>query len=183
MSKLDVNHPFWDIPVVQAQKSDLSDPSSTGQFYGKLLTDLTEEQDTFTQVYEITLNVNENIDLPSHITLYKTVWAQVLKAYKCVKNLYYIEYCKSGQPHLHGYIEIEYHVNSLKYDDEHFIRDLARTIFLSLPKRLWKQFKNKFVINNHLRRGKSAALCLNMKNFIHTNWDRYIKKNAPQNII
>lgn len=138
---------------------------------------------TVEYTYEITLNIKqEKLTLLEHITAYKNVWAHLISCYKPLGNLYFIEYCKSGQAHLHGYLTIAYPSNSLFISDEHFLRDLSRQVFLLLPKKYWRQHVGSRYLSNY-RKLVSPALCLNMKNYLSTNWLNYIEKNAQKNCV
>lgn len=136
-------------------------------------------KEVFQYVYEITINYPiDQMSMAQHIQSYKYIWEELKKVYKVTRDSYFIEYCKSGQAHLHGYIEIEYPANAFKYEDEHFLKDVAKTIFKKLPKKYYKQFHNAKIIP-YYRQLKTPALLLNLKNILETNWVNYIKKNAP----
>lgn len=130
------------------------------------------------QYYEVTINIKQDkMTLLEHINVYKNVWAHLKNIYNIKEDLYFIEYCKSGQPHLHGYVRISYPINAMQIDDEHFLRDISKTVFKLLPKKYWKQHVNAKYFPS-MAKLISPALCLNMKNYLSTNWVDYIKKNA-----
>jgi len=170
MSKDDI---FWDSPIVQTQHRSVRELGSSTE----------DEPKKFTQLYEITINFPSKQSTAIHVQAYKMIWQELIKKYIITKDLYYIEYCKSGQPHLHGYLEIEYPINALKIDDELMIRDISVNIFKMLPKTLWKQYKNKAKYNQYFRQLKCPALCINMKNLLSSNWTEYIQKNAHKNCV
>lgn len=128
--------------------------------------------------YEITVNFpQKKLTTFEHIECYKDIWQNLMFDYKVSRSEMHIEYCKSGQAHLHGYVTIAYHPNAIKYDDEHFLKDLAKFFYKLLPKVYYKQFA-LMSYDAHLRRLKAPAVCINMKNCIHLNWETYINKNA-----
>lgn len=140
-----------------------------------------DSDNSYTQVFEITVNLNENLPILEYINVYKELWEHLLEQYKVVdRQLYFIEYCKSGKPHLHGYMEVRYHIETLfALSDQTMLRNFARTIYLKLPTKYWKQFKNKLKYNSAYRKLKAPAICLSLNNIVSTNWENYIKKNAP----
>lgn len=132
-------------------------------------------------IYEITLNINEpTLSLVQIIDVYKTVWAHLTNIYKTTREMYYIEYCKSGNPHLHGYIEVEYPINIMMVDDRYMIEDVAINTIKKLPRKYYKQYLNKRKFYPHYRLLKMPCLCINLKNFLSDGWINYIQKNAPK---
>lgn len=131
--------------------------------------------------YELTINFpRKKLSILEHIECYKSIWAHLKKIYNTEDALYFIEYCKSGDAHLHGYLRIKYPINAYSISDEHFLKDVAKQIYLMLPKVYWKQYTKNLVFNEYYRRVKAPAVCINMKNYLSTNWVNYIKKNAQE---
>lgn len=136
-------------------------------------------KETFKQVFEITINLNEkDLHLLQYIELYKDLF-ETLKFQRAVtRGSYEIEYCKSGLPHLHGFLEIEYPYSQtfLNISDECLLNDFIRPMFLKLPKRYWIQYTRKHTFKEHFRQWKSAAVCINLKNILSSGWVEYMKK-------
>lgn len=131
---------------------------------------------------EITINLpisvfSKKIELIDKINLYKNLFEELKKEYNVKSASYEIEYCKSGEPHMHAYIECFLHSNFMFYEDEHILKMFAKSIFKKLPKKIYIQL-SRAKIDAPIRRLKTAALCLNLKNIISQNWENYIKKNA-----
>lgn len=140
---------------------------------------LADYTEGLTYTYEITVNIpQKRMTLLQHIEVYKNIWAHLVKLYNTNDHLYFVEYCKSGNAHIHGYLRVTYPENALSIDDEHFVKDIAKQIYLNLPKTYYKQFTQKHVYFPYYRLFKAAAVCINMKNYLHTNWTKYIEKNA-----
>lgn len=137
------------------------------------------EDDKIKRVYEVTVNFpQKDMLLLQHVECYKSLWDDIIKHYKPVSQLYTIEYCKSGQAHLHGLLEIVYPIQIIKYDDKHLLDDLMKFIYLRLPKNLWRQYMHRVSYDASIARMKTPAVCLNIKNVICKNWIDYMKKNA-----
>lgn len=132
------------------------------------------------QVVEITINIpKDKMQLLQHIDLYKDIWSYFKKQYKGYDDKYVIEYCKSGQPHLHGYMTIDLNSNVINYPTEELLKMLAKTIYLILPRKYYKQLNNAH-INEYFKLFKAPAVTLNLKNLLYKNWCDYIEKNAPK---
>lgn len=135
-----------------------------------------------TVVYEITINYPApELYLLEHIQTYKDLWAQIKSEYDSYNDYYVIEYCKTGQPHLHGYMSMDYNIKTMAFEDELFLEALFKSILKKLPKKLFKMNMNKRIYNPGFRRLKSPAICLNMKNLLSHNWENYIEKTRVQN--
>lgn len=136
--------------------------------------------DTIDYTYEITINIPSlKMSLQEHLDVYKAVWDYLLTKYKPINDLYFVERCKSEQPHIHGYITVRYPINIVYYDDCHMLRDVAQTIFKILPKKYYKQY-SKCKIFPHFRMLDTPAVRLNLKTILESNWTKYIEKNAPK---
>lgn len=133
--------------------------------------------ETMVQVYEITVNIPQGkLSTIQHIDIYKNVWLHLTNTYNPSRNIYFIEYCKTGQAHIHGYLEIHFPPQVVVYDDSLLLRMVAKEIFMILPKTYYKQYA-KADINPHYRRLKTPAVCLNLKNILSSNWEEYIEKS------
>lgn len=132
---------------------------------------------------EITIALPQNckdyryLPLLDKIKSYANVFENIKAEYRAQSGFYTIEYHANGEPHLHGYLDIQLHVNTFTYDIEDILKMIARSIFLKLPKVLFKQFA-KADVNPYLKRFKSPAVCLNIKNVLQKEWVDYINKNA-----
>lgn len=130
--------------------------------------------------YEITINIpQKKLSIQQHSEVYKNTWEHLKKVYKSVADGYHIEECVSRQFHIHGYLTVQYPVSILNYDEEVILRGLAREIYKILPKVYYKQLAN-LKYNAHLKRLKGPAVCLNLKEVLHKNWENYITKNASK---
>jgi len=140
-----------------------SQHSSTGQFHS--------------YTFEITINYPApELSLIEHIQSYKDLWAQILNEYNGYNDLYEIEFCRSGQAHLHGTMAINLPLNTLLIEDEHILDMMLVSILKKLPIRLWKTNKRKRNYNPGFRMIKTPAVCLNLKNVLASNWKKYIEK-------
>lgn len=134
----------------------------------------------YTNVYEITINIPmEGLSVVEQKTVYELVWKHLLSLHKIKAEQYFIEYCKSGQMHIHGYVEMYHHANTSTLDDQYFMEMIARDIFLKLPKKYWKQQK-KAVIHPFFRMYKTPAVCINIKDILSSNWLKYITKTGGE---
>lgn len=134
------------------------------------------------------INIEMTINLPitawKHATLIqkvetlKSLHRDLLAEYNSTTGAYTIEYCKSGEPHIHAYMNIKLHYNFYQYGNEEILKMFAKSIFLKLPKKLYKQF-SKAEVNTHLNRFRSPAVVLNIKNVLSKGWVDYMYKNAP----
>lgn len=140
--------------------------------------------ETTVETLEITINFPQSgMTLLEHIQVYKDLWQELKTEFKPIKDLYFIEYCKTGQAHIHGYLQVNVHANTYslcQFDDSLLLKMFVKPIFKNLPKKYWIQYTKKHTIDNYLRRFKSPAVCLNLKNYLSTNWVDYISKNAPK---
>lgn len=130
---------------------------------------------------EITINippkVQAKLTLVEQISMYRNLFESLKLEYNAPRGTNTIEYCKSGYPHLHGWIDIKLPANVYQYDDREILRMIAKSIYLKLPKCLYKQFANA-IIDGNFRRLKTPLLCLNLKNVLSQEWVNYIQKNA-----
>lgn len=137
--------------------------------------------DYYSQVYEVTVNVPlEGLSVVEQKRVYETVWTELLKKHRVKAQQYFIEYCKSGQMHIHGYIEMYHHKKLCCFDDNYFLEMIARDIFLQLPKKYWKQQK-KSTYHAFFRMYKTPAVCINMKEILSSNWLQYMTKTGGEN--
>jgi len=137
------------------------------------------------QVYELTLNIpRKRMSLLQHIEVYRTVISEVKKNFWVVRSFEAIEYCKSGQPHMHAYLDIGYKEHHAAFSDKQLCESLVQFIYKLLPRVYYKQFTSKGCWNPLLRRWKherTSAVCVNMKEFLHCNWEKYISKDIEKN--
>lgn len=139
----------------------------------------------YTISIELTIALPQNcrqyreLTLLEKVNCYHKLWNHFKKEYKASKGSYTIEYHRNGNPHLHGYLEVNLHPNMYHYDTAHILRMFAKTLFLEMPKSLYKQY-TKADVNEYLRRFKSPAVTLNLKEYIHKNWVNYCNKNAAK---
>lgn len=88
-----------------------------------------------------------------------------------------IEFCKTGVPHIHGYVMFETPIGAIFYE-EGIMTEIARQVYLCLPRSSFKYWvRNHY--ERHIRRWKSPALCLNLKNVLGDGWTSYVNKYAP----
>lgn len=140
--------------------------------------------ETIEQVYEITLNIPSKYYTDFNmLDVYKTIWQKILKEYKVEKNHYVIEYCKSMQMHIHGYIYVQHPANRFYEIDESIrLNGLWTFIMKQIDQRLWRMNKNRYTYQKHYRKCFSPALCINCKEVLTSGWENYMQKNAPKNI-
>lgn len=135
-------------------------------------------------VVELTINLPSNskdlkqLNLLQKTNILKEIFQNFKEEYKATSGSHEIEYCKTGEPHLHGFLETQLHPNVYSYETSELLRMFAKSIFLKLPKSIYKQFA-KADINEYLKRFKSPAVCLNLKNILSHGWTDYMQKNAP----
>lgn len=140
-----------------------------------------DQEEFFEQVYEITINFKKpaKLDDAMHVLCYREMWLELVDRYKPTKHTYYIERCKTGQAHLHGYVQIKYPMTLFNQTDKIFLESISRFFFKRLPKKYWNQFL-RATYKPHYRQLNTPAVHIEMKNFLNTNWETYISKNAPQ---
>jgi len=132
-------------------------------------------------VIELTLN------MPYHIPFFKKKTIDQKKHYliilflnlcceynsKCYK--YVIEYCVSGEPHLHAFMETELSSKLWTYGITEILRMFAKSIFMKLPKSMYKQFASAEILH-HIQRFRCPAMCINLKDNFDDGWKNYIEK-------
>lgn len=125
----------------------------------------------------ITINLKlEKQSVLEQIEVYKTVWYDIAAEYQSTKHDYVVEYCKSGSPHIHGTMECMIpHKAYIDYPDEQILRMFAKSIFLKLPKKYYKQF-GKAKINEFFGVFKTPAVCVKMPRILSSGWEDYKKK-------
>lgn len=139
--------------------------------------------ETIEQVYEITINIPskyyENIEM---LDVYKTVWTKLTKEYKSKKHHYVVEFCKSNQMHIHGYMYVDHPANKF-YDIDEGLRLNGMWLYIMklLDRRLWRINNNRYTYQKHYRKCFSPAICINCKEVVFDEWIEYISKNAPKN--
>lgn len=128
-------------------------------------------------VLEVTINIKQDrMSLLEHLEVYKSLWNDVKKEYDG-DGIYFVEYCSSGQAHIHGYLEVYVLPEIINYDTSELLRMFARSYFLKLPRKYFKQFANA-KINEYFKLIKTPAVTINIKNILCSNWQDYITKNA-----
>lgn len=143
---------------------------------------ITEENTKCRIVIEYTVNVSpkhwpKDYSLIQKMERLKMISEEIVKEYQTVRGSYRIEYCKSGEPHLHGFLEVELPPQFFAVLDCEILRMFAKTIFMQLPRPCYKQFATAS-IHSYLRRFTSAAVVLNLKNCLEQGWVDYINKSA-----
>lgn len=166
---LDKNDLFWDDSSV-TRHSDSKNSRALGSNIAN---------EYYKQIMEITINVPQgNMSLVEHTRMYNELWNHIKTSWKSTKDLYFVEYCKSGQAHIHGFVEFELHQNTPLDSDEALLREFNKGILKKLPLKLYKLNIKKQHINVYFRSLKCPAVCLNLKNTLDTNWENYMRKNA-----
>lgn len=129
---------------------------------------------------ELTINIKQDkMTMIEHIDVYKELFENLKAEYNATAGAYEIEYCKSGQLHIHGWMDINLHINVYQYDTSEILRMIAKSIFIKLPKKYYKQYA-KADVNETIKRFKSPAVVLNLKNLLSRQWVEYIEKNASK---
>lgn len=134
-----------------------------------------------TVVLEVTINLPplKNYLLSSElekIEMYKELWNTGVMAISA-KNYdqnYFIEYCKSGLPHLHGYIK---YIGVPDHSRRGLVMDFVRAIYRKLHRGAWRQIA-QYPYEARIDRFKAPALCVNYKKVLFHGWTSYITKNA-----
>lgn len=132
---------------------------------------------------ELTIAIPQNIKeyktltLLEKINVYRNLFDNFKTEYNSISGAYQIEYHQNGNPHLHGYIEVLLHPNTFNYPTVEILRMFAKSIFLMMPRSVFRQFRTADV-NEHLKRFKSPAVVINIKNLLSKEWVNYINKNA-----
>lgn len=119
----------------------------------------------------------KNLTLLQKVDVHRQLFDNLKAEYKATSGSHEIEYHVSGLPHLHGYLTVPLHANHYAYPDDELLRMFAKSIFLKLPKSVYKQFSNAKV-DGYLRRFKSPAVVINLKNMLETGWTDYMTKMA-----
>lgn len=130
---------------------------------------------------EITLNVQRNASEYKKLSILQKkdylslLFKHFCDEYKAESSYHVIEYCKDGEPHLHGYVNLKIPDKVLSCGTTEVLRMYARTIFISLPRIMYKQFATAN-IDIRLQRFKTTGLCINMKSVLEEGWINYMKK-------
>lgn len=131
---------------------------------------------------EITINVQRNaaeykkLGLPGKIKYLYEVFRNFCKEYGSKNCHHVIEYCQDGEPHLHGYASVVLPDKVMAVGGiEQVLRMYARSLFLHLPRVMFKQFGTA-QIDTRLKRYKTAGLCINMKSVLEQGWTEYMNK-------
>lgn len=131
-------------------------------------------------VLEVTINIPRSKEFKSmtlieQIDEYKRIW-KILKetsvSAREVHDMFHIEYCKTGLPHLHGYLRLK---GCIPHFNEGMVMDHVRAFYKQIPARYWRQI-SAHPYNENLSRYRAPAICINYKQFLHENWEGYIKK-------
>lgn len=129
----------------------------------------------------VTINIPPNskdykrLDVPAKVNMYKELWRTLCIEYETYRDDYVIEYCKSGEPHLHGTLFFRMHPNIVTYPDREVLRMVAKSIFMKLPRSAYKQFANA-KINEYFNIFNTPAVCLKMPQVLSEGWSDYMKK-------
>lgn len=130
----------------------------------------------------ITINLGlKDKPVTEQIAIYKTLYDEFLREYNATNIDNVIEYCKSGLPHLHATVKVS--VSSkmyYEYSNEEILRMFAKTIFIKLPKRFYRQF-GKAKINDYHRIFETPAVYIKMPSVLSEGWAVYCKKTRVQN--
>lgn len=139
---------------------------------------LGDTKDKFSYTYQITINLKpQKMKIVEMICFYKELWQRLAEKYRSTKHLYFVEYCLSGTPHIHGYLQVDYPYAFWKYDEKFFLDEINRTIFMMLPKHYWMQYTKK-IKYLPFSETQTPAVHVALRNILSTNWENYIQKNA-----
>lgn len=136
---------------------------------------------TYKLCLELTLSLPQNnkdykkLLLTEKIEVYRKLFEEFKLEYKAVSGSYEIEFHQNGNPHLHGHVEVRLHNNTFNYDVEDILKMFAKSLFLRLPKACYKQLASADV-QPYIKRFRSPAVCINIKNILQKGWVDYIKK-------
>lgn len=130
---------------------------------------------------EITLNVQRNsaeykkLNIEQKKEYLSEIFGQFCKEFMAESSYHVIEYCKDGEPHLHGYVNLRIPDKIMSYGITEILRMYARAFYMRLPRIMFKQWATAD-INIHLSRFKATGLCINMKSYLEQGWQDYMKK-------
>lgn len=119
----------------------------------------------------------KSLSLLEKINVYKELWNTICVEYNALQSHYVVEYCKSGEPHIHGTIKMQLHSNVCSYDSIEICRMVAKSIFLKLPRSAFKQF-GKAKLNSYFNIFDSPAVYIKMPQILSQGWEEYKQKNA-----
>lgn len=126
----------------------------------------------------ITVNLKYERPYMEMIETYKDIWASIAAEYEAQYSHYVVENCKSGAPHIHGTMTVKVHSNAYyNYSETELLRMFAKSIFVKLPKKYYKQF-GKAKINEFFRIFDSPAVYLKIPKVLSEGWEIYKHKNA-----
>lgn len=130
---------------------------------------------------EVTLNLPNykeyvNLDTSGKFCLYKNIWDDMMRAvdHNGCRHSYNIEYCRNGNPHMHGFMEFEFDHDIFA---EGLVMDVVRRFFANIPQRYRAQIR-KNPYDTYLKRFRAPAICINYKNSLSHQWLCYMNKNA-----
>lgn len=130
---------------------------------------------------EITINVQRNAREYKRLNILQkkeylsALFKHFCEEYKAESSYHVIEYCKDGEPHLHGYVNVKIPDKVLSIGITEVLRMYARTLYLELPRVMFKQWATAD-IDIHLSRFRATGVCINMKSVLEQGWEDYIKK-------
>lgn len=145
--------------------------------------------DTRCQNHLVSLHLAVTINLPirnkdykflsllEKIEIYKKLFNSLILEYNAKHSQYTIEYTQRGEPHLHGTLEIQVLPEVLSYDTKEILRMVAKTLFLQLPRSIYKQWANA-KINEYFGIFDSPAVYLKLPKVLSQGWTEYITKDA-----
>lgn len=139
---------------------------------------LADTTNAYRVTIEYTINLSPSVlkklSLIEKVRMYKEIHENLKAEYRG-EGIYTIEYCKSGEPHIHGYLDINLSPQQWLMEDKLILQMLAKSIYLKLPRSVFKQY-GSMKYDYGIRRLKSPAVCLNLKNCISKGWIDYIEK-------
>lgn len=128
----------------------------------------------------ITINLKYEKEYVQMLDTYKELWRNIAAEYKAINSHYVVEKCKSGAPHIHGTMKIRIPAKAYyEYPDEEILRMIAKSIFLKLPKKYYKQF-GRAKIDTFFRTYDTPAVYIKMPYILSSGWEEYKQKNAPK---
>lgn len=136
-----------------------------------------------TESYTLELTINcppsakeyKKLSLLAKIEYYKALFDAFCKEHNAGQSQYIIEYCRSGNPHLHAYVNVKIPSKIMFAGTEELLRMFARFIFLQLPRTCFKQFATA-KIDERLKVFTSPAVHINMKDYLSQGWVDYMNK-------
>lgn len=141
---------------------------------------LAEPRFNYNSTLEITMNHPRDrawklLSIPTKVQVYKTLWNELKNLKNTTNDFYVIEYCRDGEPHLHGYIQVAH--NAIY--PEGLVMDYVRHYYKQLPRSAWKQiFSHPYF--EYFQMFKAPALCINHKSALSSKWSEYIEKDIPK---